>query len=519
MPAPRSPLASRRFVVGVLAAIVLSGLALRGYRLSARSFWFDEAFSWRLIQFPFLEMLERTGRDNHPPLYFILLRGWAAVFGTSAVALRSLSVVLGGLTIIGMYLFGTEAFPDDDQGNRRGRRIGLVVAALVALSVFQIRWAWETRMYTLGTALAAFSSWALLRALHAPPRSLRPWVLYGLLTLLFAYTHYYALFSIAAQTLFLAGYLLVQARGRVSLVLRQPVLWHALLAGAIVAVGWLPWAPTFLKQRQQVQAGYWSQPVTFWQVPYGCYQMLVDPQDAVFSPSASLLALGFCGTVLLAVLWKARTGEWYVFAAVAGPFALSLLVSLLDTKVFHVKFFLFAHLFFLAALGVLLGRVPFRLGRGLVCGGVLAAFLVASVGFWQKLDIPSKGGARGAAALIASQRQPGEPVVVCSSLLYDAMVFHAQDRSGWFLFNEGREVPHDEGAAVLTPDVVITPPQLKGMNAQRVWAVDMVGGSYFGRRAVSVPNDWTQISREGFPEVYGFQGEIEVVEYQVSRGR
>ena len=59
-------------------------------------------------------------------------------------------------------------------------------------------------MYSLGAALVAFSSWALFRAIRSP-RQKAPWGLYGALTLLLLYTHYYALFSVAAQALFLVG--------------------------------------------------------------------------------------------------------------------------------------------------------------------------------------------------------------------------------------------------------------------------------------------------------------------------
>jgi hypothetical protein len=518
-PPERSPLASRRFVIAVLTVIVLIGLALRGHDLSARSFWFDEAFSWRLIQFPLLEMIERTGRDNHPPLYFVLLQCWAAIFGASAAALRALSVVVGGMTIVGMYLVGTAAFPDHARGTHRGQRTGLMMAALVALSAFQVRWAWEARMYALGTCLAAFSSWALLRALHAPMRSIRPWLLYGMLALLFAYTHYYALFTIAAQALFLVGYLLVQAHGRLGKIVRNPVFWHAIAAACILAAGWLPWAPTFLKQRQQVQAGYWSQPVSFWHVPFACYQMLADPQDAAFARAQSLLASGFCGAVLVALLWKARAGEWFVFTLALVPFVLSLLVSLLDTKVFHLKFLLFAHLFLLAGLGVVLGRSPWRPARALICAALFSAMFADSIWFRQKLDIPGKPGARGATEFIVRRRQPEEPIVVCSPLLYHAMLFHAPDSRGYFLYDDGHDIRHDEGAAVLTPDIKIDSLQLGEAAAARVWVVNLDGGSYYGHQAVPVPDAWIPVQCESFPEVYGFQGQIVVVAYQPARAK
>ena len=75
--------------------------------------------------------------------------------------------------ILGMYLFMAEAFKHESEVENsptqvsQSTAIGLLSAALVAVSVFQIRWAWEVRMYSLGTGVTVFSSWAMFRALHA----------------------------------------------------------------------------------------------------------------------------------------------------------------------------------------------------------------------------------------------------------------------------------------------------------------------------------------------------------------
>ena len=90
---------TRRFALTLLLLIVLIGVGLRSYELTARSLWFDEAFSWRLAQFSFPEMIERAAADVHPPLYYIFLQGWTAIFGSSLQGIRSLSVAFAALTI------------------------------------------------------------------------------------------------------------------------------------------------------------------------------------------------------------------------------------------------------------------------------------------------------------------------------------------------------------------------------------------------------------------------------------
>ncbi|MGO8748371.1 MAG: hypothetical protein ACLQNE_20550 [Thermoguttaceae bacterium] len=197
-----------------LAIIVVGGVSLRMYGLYGRSMWFDEGFSWRTVQFPFLEMIERIGRDNHPPLYFILLKLWTAAFGESLVALRSMNLAVSALAMVGIYLWAVEAFARD--GDRaRARWIGLVGAALFAVSMYQIRAAWEIRMYAMGTALVAVSTWLLLRALFAPVQRWGAWAAYAAAALAFAYTHYFALYSLVGQAVFAVGFLAARSCGKI----------------------------------------------------------------------------------------------------------------------------------------------------------------------------------------------------------------------------------------------------------------------------------------------------------------
>ncbi len=504
---PRSP----RVAAAVLGVVLLVGLLLRCQGLSARSLWFDEAFTWRLVSFSWAEMCERLPRDNSPPLYFLLLKAWVTLFGDTPVALRSLSVLLGAATVFGTWLFTREAFGK----SARAREVGLLAAALVALGVFQVRYGWEARPYALGTALAVFSSWALFRALHAG-RAVGPWLLYGLLALLFAWTHYYALFSVAAQGLFALGYLLHAAGWDLRRLVRSPAFRCALLAGTIVVVGWLPWLPVFLRQRAQVQADFWTPPAAAEEVAKACYQMMAEPEGGLPSPRQSnWIALDLCVLGLLALWRKARAGEWFVLCAAVLPFALSFLVSAWDTKVFSLRYLLFAHLFLLVGAAALIGRIPSRLDRGAAAVFVLAVLMVVYADFWDKLDVARRPGFRGAAAFLESRRGPGEPVVVCSPLVYLPVRYHSGRGPNWYLYEDGREVPHYHGRAVLTPEDFLGADGLNASGARRVWVVNLQG-LFWGNLAVRMPPGWVPVSTTKFTEVLG-QGEVSVVEYAASK--
>ncbi|MDQ3332258.1 MAG: glycosyltransferase family 39 protein, partial [Planctomycetota bacterium] len=136
---------SRRSAVPwLLAVILVLALIPRLQRLGTISFWFDEAYSVKMVSFGLAEILERASRDIHPPLYYWLLRVWAGGFGDSPVALRLMSVLFGVLTVLGVFLFVREAEcglrPTISRPSPFGAGVALFAAALLALSPLHIAW-------------------------------------------------------------------------------------------------------------------------------------------------------------------------------------------------------------------------------------------------------------------------------------------------------------------------------------------------------------------------------------------
>jgi len=282
----------------ILLCVLLVAAGLRFYGLGAKSLWLDEALSWRLQTFPIPMMIQRTGEPNtvHPPLYFILLHFWTGPFGDSEFALRSLSGVAGVLTVLGMFLLVREltyfGAPDSEKDvSEAAVRAGLAASALAAFSAYQIHLSQQVRGYSLGMLLFVMSSVLLLRALHAGKRRRGRWLWasYALLALAFCYTHSLALFSVAAQGVFVLFYLWrAGSRGirhavapvvtvpDVSKPTGSPAMagsaestptprmssrWQGpVLAGALLVVGYLPWVPNLLSQSEAVRTSWQSRP-------------------------------------------------------------------------------------------------------------------------------------------------------------------------------------------------------------------------------------------------------------------
>ncbi|MFI5212408.1 MAG: glycosyltransferase family 39 protein [Candidatus Saccharimonadales bacterium] len=217
-------------VVGAGAVIAATISLLIGLH---QSVWFDEAYSIMLAKQPITQLVHLTAMDTHPPLYYLLLKAWAALFGWSELALRSLSVLAlaGAVWFAGLLIKRTF-----------GIRAALITLPFVVFAPFLLRYGFEIRMYALASFIGVAATYVLVAALQTK-QTHKQWVLfavYGLLVVIGMYTLYYmALLWIAHVTWLM--WLTVQQK--------QPLFrsrWLLAYAGSIVL--FLPWLPTFLSQ-------------------------------------------------------------------------------------------------------------------------------------------------------------------------------------------------------------------------------------------------------------------------------
>ncbi|MHC4078773.1 MAG: glycosyltransferase family 39 protein, partial [Planctomycetota bacterium] len=175
-PDPRS---ARERALPLLVLVGL-GLVLRLPRLD-QSVWFDEVYvsdqvlgSWPLL-------LKAIYVDIHPPLYFVFMGCWIGLFGDSEISMRLPPLLCGLLSILLIYKLG-ERLVD--------RRTGLVAALLLSTSPVHVWYSIEARPYAVMILLTLAAALLQLRVL-AGDASRRTWVLYAVLLLVMAFTHYY----------------------------------------------------------------------------------------------------------------------------------------------------------------------------------------------------------------------------------------------------------------------------------------------------------------------------------------
>jgi hypothetical protein len=282
-------------ITGILLLLItLLALGLRLFGLDSQSLWYDEAFSVYLARMGLAEITARTAADIQPPLYYYLLHGWIQLVGDSERGLRGLSLLFGVLTVPLMYAAAWQLFSRLPATQRR--LAGLLAALLVAISPLHVWYGQEARMYTLLTFLCLLSSYLLLLVI---PRSIRGqnrwatlalWAAYTLVNIAALYTHYFAVFCLGFQALYL--FLVWWEAG-----LRPARLILGGLASLLVtALAFLPWLPNLIT-RYGADASYWPGRLKFVEVLLDIVVSFIGG-ESVFEATGTMLAIGY-GLVLL----------------------------------------------------------------------------------------------------------------------------------------------------------------------------------------------------------------------------
>ncbi|MBS1891528.1 MAG: glycosyltransferase family 39 protein, partial [Actinobacteria bacterium] len=208
-------------LIAAVAGLTVAGAAIRFVPLGVQSFHHDEVITvMRVIPGTFGHMLhEVKASESNPPLYYVLAWGWTKEFGRSEWGIRSLSALLGALTIPLGYAIGRQL---------ASRRVGLILTAVLAFNPMLIWYSQEARSYALLVFFAALSFLFFVRSLDT--RRGRDLALWAVASALALGSHYFAFFAVGIEAVWLA----------VALRDRWKVVLPALAAVGAVGVSLLP---------------------------------------------------------------------------------------------------------------------------------------------------------------------------------------------------------------------------------------------------------------------------------------
>ena len=285
---------------GLLTLTLLLALSLRLYRIRAQSLWNDEGTSVALAARDLAAITRGAANDIHPPLYYYALHFGIALFGTSELAVRSLSALLGTLLVLLTFALGRAV---------AGSRVALLASFFAALSPFQIYYSQETRMYILSALLGALSMYTFLRLLfcwqneatYPNPRtcSIRRHlaVTYAVVTILLLYSHYVTATIIVAQNLAFLWWWLKKGQSPLT-GYRLPVALRWGVLQVVIAMSYLPWLLLASKQLRAWPAI--SEPLRFTTLLLDLLRVFSLGLSNESPPS--LMLAGFAALLLLGIL-------------------------------------------------------------------------------------------------------------------------------------------------------------------------------------------------------------------------
>lgn len=182
---------SRSRYLQLLLSLTLIGAILRFYNLGYNSLWLDEATTYNIAVKSIPDIWQVTTAGEFNPSLFYWTEHIMLLLGNSEVVLRFIPALLGVLTIPLIYLAGKE-FMD--------RNTGIIAAAAFAFSPFLLYYSQEARAYSMMLFFVTCSMVFYLRALKN--NDLTNWALFGILSALAFWSHFYALVIIGALILY-----------------------------------------------------------------------------------------------------------------------------------------------------------------------------------------------------------------------------------------------------------------------------------------------------------------------------
>ncbi len=288
-------------IVGMVLVIVFS---FNGY------IWADEAYSLRIVQYNWNEIIAMCAGDVHPPFYYLALK-----LGEKISSLISnqyyATVVVGKLFSVLPYFLLTVLcwFKFKDKNELRL----LVILCIYAMPNL-LNYSVEIRMYSWAV-LFVTATFLYAYDIIRNKSSAKSWILLTVFSILSAYVHTFALISMASIWFYLLVWVLTCKR-------KFLIKWFAF--GVLVAVCYFPWFLVLLRQVGYVTESYWISSPTIGTV-LG-YVNFILPGLFIFVPFALYIGLRERKNLSKQNLFESAFGALVLLATVAIGVTVSIII-------------------------------------------------------------------------------------------------------------------------------------------------------------------------------------------------
>jgi mannosyltransferase len=482
---------TRHYIAIIVTAIsIFAAVSLA--TINKFSLWHDESFTHLLVSDSFGEMIRRTSYDVHPPLYYVLIKGWAGIFGYSAVALRSFSFVtmLSAMILLIAYAW-----------RKHGRGVAALSAVLLSVNPALLRYSQEMRMYGLVLLLAVASTWAFTGLLNKPSWTRK--VIYGLLVAGLIYTQYFAVLIVLGHVAYwLSNKSTVKHLKSTGFkktflyLLKDKSVWPAFV---LTGVAFLPWLPILASQAGKTQGGFWIGPashrsvINFFTTSFGMQQ---EWKLEGWTASIMIVILAATSRLVYLAYKKNKLDMKYLTFTALVPIAALYALSMPPVQpYFHERYLLIV----VPVLILLISLSSVRLVRSkqlLVMSVLGLLILIGAKGMWTASKLGSNFGwsdkeyfsSKSMTEWSNDKFKVGDTIVASSLWVYfDARYYQQVERGRQvFIKDSGTNKYGNNSLVYDREDIKLTDTELASLKG-RVWVYDQQ------KPKLDIPMNWQKL--------------------------
>jgi uncharacterized membrane protein len=314
-------LKSNYLVIFLLIFVIAAAFYM--FKLGFSDLWSDEIYTKSMLDGSLPDFFAKFKNDLHPPLYYLGLRLFTALFGLNATTLRLFSVLGVLSTIILGYFAGQRIF-----GKQGALYFCLMLISIPMLAAYSH----QARMYTW----AAFSVTGVFIYSYLFMRTgkNRDLVLLFVFTVITMYVHYYSMAAAFVANIFIFVYLLLTKN--------KKWLPH-LLSILSAAILFLPWLFMFFVQIEKVQHAFWAPEVSLSAI-FSCFTIPFTEQFWTTNYSTSMTILIY--SLIVFTIYKSftksfseyRLALWMSLTVFLGTLFVATVISLFSQPILSTRY-------------------------------------------------------------------------------------------------------------------------------------------------------------------------------------
>lgn len=387
------------YIKNIVMALAILGMILAIACSFNGSIWADEAYSLRITQYSYKEIITMCAADVHPPLYYMALK-FVEDLGANFFSGYYSTVVIGKLFSVLAYILLTILCWHKLQNEKEVRPfVFLCIYGMPQLLLYAI----EIRMYSWAL-LFVTASFLYARDIVLRKSTKKTWILLTIFSVLSAYSHTFALIAMASIWLYLLIWIFLYNRQEIN-------KWFCY--GSLVGIIYSPWLIVLLRQVGYVTESYWISPITWNKITYFIEYML----------SGTLLLIPLL--LVVGILENKKIVKESLFESAFGIFIplttifIGVIVSIIIRPVFVSRYMIPGLMCFWIAVVLTVKKCNYKIQTI-----VILLLLVASVNSFTsftKGEIASKIEAENNISLVESFEENAIVIISCNTKTSDVV--------------------------------------------------------------------------------------------------